>query len=201
MNLARGASRERPMPARHVEAQLGRDLAGPLLKRVLLTVVVAGVLLSLASAAVDFRRTLFLAIGNAAIAGAMLPVARRGYAQTASVVVILALVVTTVYAMSTGNGLLDDSLLIIPGIFLMACLLLSTNWLVAVIVIAMVAVVATGLAEMHGYLATNIGVRDPISRHCRDRHFIGGTRRLRSLLGHHATPNRHRSAPRPPERA
>jgi two-component system cell cycle sensor histidine kinase/response regulator CckA len=159
MKLARGFGRERPLPKRHVEAQLGRDLAAPLLKRVLLTIVFAGLLLSVASAAADFRKTLILAIGNALIATAMLPVARRGCSQTASVVVILALVVTTVYAMSTGNGLLDDSLLIIPGIFLMASLLLSTNWLVAVIVIAMIAVVGTGLAEIHGYLVTKVPIR------------------------------------------
>jgi len=159
MKLANGARRERPIPKRQVEAQLGRDLAAPLLKRILLTIVVAGLLLSAFSAAADFRKTLILAIGNSAIAAAMLAAARRGYAQTASVVVILALLVTTVYAMITGNGLLDDSLLIIPGIFLMASLLLSTNWLVFVIVIANVAVVATGLAEIHGYLTEDVPIR------------------------------------------
>ncbi len=105
MKLANGVRRERPMPMRQVAAQLGRDLAAPLLKRILLTIVVAGLLLSAFSAAVDFRTTLILAIGNAAIAAAMLAAARRGYSQTASVVVILALLVTTTYAMITGNGL------------------------------------------------------------------------------------------------
>ena len=156
MKVVKGGLPQRPMPQRHAEAQLERDLAAPLLRRLLLTIIVAGLSLSAVSAAADFRRTLFLAIGNAAIAGAMLAAARRGHTHTASVVVILALVVTTVYATISGNGLLDDALLIFPGIFLMASLLLSTRWLVIVNATAGIAVVATGVAEIRGYLVTDI---------------------------------------------
>jgi PAS domain S-box-containing protein len=159
MNVVKAGTLQVPLPQRNAEAQLERDLAAPLLKRVLLTIIVAGLSLSLASAAADFRRTLLLAIGNAAIAAVMLAVARRGYAQFASVVVILALVVTTIYAMVSGNGLLDDSLLIFPGIFLMASLLLSSNWLIVVVVIANLAVVTIGIAEIQGSLITNVNFR------------------------------------------
>ncbi len=156
MNAVKAGLPQGLLPQRHAEAQLERDLAEPLLKRILVIIIVAGLSLSAVSAAADFRRTLLLAIGNAAIAVSMLAAARRGHTRTASAVVILALVVTTVYAMVSGNGLLDDALLIFPGIFLMASLLLSTNWIIIVNAIAALAVVATGVAEIRGYLVTEV---------------------------------------------
>lgn len=141
-------------PQRHVEARLERELTEPLLKRVLVTIIVAGLALSLTSTATNFRTALFLSVGNTAIAAAMLAAARRGYTRLASVVTVLTLVVTTIYGMTTGLGLFDDTLLMFPGMFLIASLLLSTNWLVVVMAIAAAAVVVTGFAQMHGQVAT-----------------------------------------------
>ena len=164
MNVLLPGFNRGPKPKRHAEAQLERDLAEPLLKRVLVTVMVAGLLLSVTSTSTDLRRTLLLAFGNTAIAAAMLAAARRGYAKLASVVVTLSLVVTTIYAINAGLGLFDDALLIFPGIFLMASLLLSTNWLALVMLVAIAAVVATGVAQIHGL----VGERLPIRIHYHD---------------------------------
>src|SRR5512142_3329719 len=93
-----------------VDTKLERELTAPLLQRILITVILAGLALSAVSTAADFRKALVLSLGNSVVAAAMLSLARRGYLHTASVVVVLSLLLTTVYAMYTGEGLYDDSL-------------------------------------------------------------------------------------------
>jgi PAS domain S-box-containing protein len=159
MNLLRSRFNLVHKPQRHAEAQLERELTGPLLKRVLVTIIVTGLALGLTSTATNFRTALFLSVGNTVIAAAMLSAARHGHTRLASVVMVLALVVTTIYGMTTGLGLMDDTLLMFPGMFLMASLLLSTNWLIVVMSIATLAVVATGIAQMHGQVATRVPIR------------------------------------------
>jgi two-component system, cell cycle sensor histidine kinase and response regulator CckA len=135
---------------RAVAAQLERELTEPLLRRILATIVFAGLALSAAAAAGSFWRTLALAIGNTAIAVLMLAAARRGHSQVASVVTTLSLTATAAYAMMTGVGIFDDSLLIIPGLFLLASLLLSPRWLLLIIVLTMGAVIVIGVAQING---------------------------------------------------
>src|SRR5271157_1757056 len=92
------------------DAKLERELTAPLLQRILVTVIATGLALSVVSTAADFRKSLCLSLGNAVIAACMLNLARRGHLRTASVVVVLSLLLTTAFAMYTGEGVFDDSI-------------------------------------------------------------------------------------------
>ncbi len=148
-----------PTQPLNVAQQLDRDLAEPLLRRILVTIVVAGLALSAAAAAGRFPRTLLLAAANTAIAAAMIAAARRGHARLASIAVTLSLTATTAYAMMTGVGVFDDSLLIIPGLFVLASLLLNTRWLIFVVVLTMGAIITTGLAQIRGRIVIESPLR------------------------------------------
>jgi len=146
------------------EANLERELTAPLLQRILVTVIIAGLALSAVSTTEDFRKTLCLALGNAVVAAAMLSMARRGFLRTTSVVEVLSLLLTAVYAMYAGEALYDDSLLIVPGIFVVSSLLLSPRWVLAIIVLALSAVFCVGMAQLHG-LTGAMGKREPFTAH------------------------------------
>ena len=133
-----------------VESNLERELTAPLLQRILITVMVTGLLLSAASTAADFRKSLCLGLGNTVVAAAMLSLARRGHLLTASVVEVFALLFTTIFAMWTGEGVFDDSVLIIPGLFILSSLLLNRAWNVIVVVLALCAVAYVGMAQLRG---------------------------------------------------
>ncbi len=147
-----------------VEAKLERELTAPLLQRILVTVIISGLALSVVSTAADFRKTLCLALGNTFVAAAMLSLAKHGFLRIASVVVVSSLLLTTVHAMYTGEGLYDDSLLIVPGIFVVSSLLLSPRWLLVIVAFALLAVVGLGVAQLNG-LAGEIGRKEPFTYH------------------------------------
>jgi len=146
------------------EANLERELTAPLLQRILVTVIIAGLALSAVSTTEDFRKTLCLVLGNTVVAAAMLSVARRGFLRTASVVEVLALLLTTVYAMYNGEALYDVSLLIVPGIFVVSSLLLSPRWVLAIIVLTLSAVFCVGMAQLHG-LTGAMGKKEHFTAH------------------------------------
>ena len=134
------------------DAKLERELTAPLLQRILVTVIATGLALSVVSTAADFRKSLCLSLGNAVIAACMLNLARRGHLRTASVVVVLSLLLTTAFAMYTGEGVFDDSILIIPGLFILSSLLLSARWMLLVVALALSAVIYIGVQQLSGAL-------------------------------------------------
>ena len=139
---------------RLVEARLEHDLVAPLLRRVLLTIAIAAFLITLTAAIAGIPWIALWGVGDTLIAAGLLRVARRGYLRAAALTETLALLATAIYTLTTGYGLLDVSILILPGLFLLASVLLSPRWIFAVAFLTDITVVAVGLAQRWGWLAT-----------------------------------------------
>ncbi len=137
---------------RAVETRLEHDLVAPLLHRVLLTIVVASTLIAITAALGGVLRIVPWALGNAAVAGILLRVVHRGHLHAASLIQCFFLVVTASYTLTSGYGLLDVSILILPVLFLLVSVLLSWRWMIAVVLVTDCMVVAVGIAEMKGWL-------------------------------------------------
>ena len=128
------------------------EIVAPLLRRVLTIIVVASLLLGIAAVVVGFKKTWTLALINAVVAGLMLQLARRGNERIAAISVVSLLVATASYAMATGQGLHDDSLLIFPNAFLLASLLLGSRAVFAIVCLSSVGIAAVGVAQVRGWL-------------------------------------------------
>ena len=137
-----------------VEARLEHELVQPLLYRVLWTIVIAASLVAVTSAIEGVVRIAVWGLGNAATAGALLPVVRRGNLKAVPLIESLILVVTAIYTLTSGYGLLDVSILILPTLFLLTSALLSTRWMVIVVLVTTTTVAGVGLAEKWGWLVT-----------------------------------------------
>ena len=139
---------------RTVEARLEHDLVAPLFHRVLLTIVVGALLIAIVSVIGGVMRIVPWALGNALVAAILIRVVRRGHLRAGSLVQCLILVATTIYTLTSGYGLLDVSMLILPVLFLLISVLLSARWMFTVVLITDCTVVAVGVAEMRGWLVT-----------------------------------------------
>ena len=137
-----------------VEARLEHELVQPLLYRVLVTIVIAASLVAITSAIAGIVRIALWGLGNAVVAAALLPRVRRGHLRAASLIESLVLVVTSIYTLASGYGLLDVSILILPTLFLLTSALLSNRWMLVVVLVANATVAAVGLAEKRGWLVT-----------------------------------------------
>ena len=142
------------MGTRKVEDRFGQDLVEPLLRRVLLAIVVAAVLIAVVSAVLGITRILFSSLINAATAGIMLVLVRRGCVLAASLAVSLVLALSTIYTLVSGYGLLDVGVLALPSLFLLTSVLLSSRWTLAVVVTTNLTVLSVGLSERWGWLVT-----------------------------------------------
>lgn len=139
---------------RLVEARLERDLVAPLLRRVLLAIAVAAFLITVTAAIAGIPWITLWGMGDALIAVALLRVTRLGYLRVAALTETLVLLATAIYTLTTGYGLLDVSILILPGLFLLASVLLSAGWIYVVALLTDITVVAIGLAQRWGWLVT-----------------------------------------------
>jgi len=142
------------MMERTVEARLEHDLVAPLLHRVLLTIVIASSLVVVTAVIGGVLRIVPWAVGNAIVAAILIRAVRRGYLRAASLIQCLSLVVTSIYTLTSGYGLLDVSILILPALFLLTGVLLSARWMFAVVFVTDCIVVALGVAEIRGWLVT-----------------------------------------------
>lgn len=138
------------MPGSRSESASNLESAESLLRRVLRIIVIASLVLGIVAAVVGFKKTWFLALVNAAVAGSMLLLVRQGRIRTASVCVVVSLVATAFYAMMTGQGVHDDSLLIFPNAFLLASLLLGGPWVLATVLLSCGGIALIGVAQVQG---------------------------------------------------
>ena len=134
------------MGSRKVEERFGQDLVEPLLRRVLLAIVVAAVLIAATSAVLGITRIIISSLINAATAGIMLVLVRRGHLLAASLTESLVLTLSTIYAIVSGYGLLDVSVLALPSLFLLTSVLLSSRWILAVVVTTNLTVLSVGFS-------------------------------------------------------
>ncbi len=127
--------------------RVGHDLVAPLLKRLLLTIAVGAVLIAITAAVFGVTRIVISSLLNAVVAGLMLLLVRRGRVLAASLIEAITLTASSVYALISGYGLLDVSLLILPSLFLLTSVLLSARWMLLVVLATNTAVLSIGLAE------------------------------------------------------
>jgi len=132
--------------------RVGHDLVAPLLKRLLLTIAVGAVLIAITAAVFGVTRIVISSLLNAVVAGLMLLLVRRGRVLAASLIEAITLTASSVYALISGYGLLDVSLLILPSLFLLTSVLLSARWMLLVVLATNTAVLSIGLAEKLGWL-------------------------------------------------
>lgn len=146
----------------NTEATAGRPAVGwlspplvrLLLQRVLYTVIIGVSFLTLASFAVDSRRTAVLGAIALGIVSALVLLGRWGHTRGASIAACLGLLALASYAMASANGLNDSAIVILPGVFILTNILLGPRWLFIVTALASLLTLGIAHAEITGLLRT-----------------------------------------------
>lgn len=138
----------------NVDERLGQELVDPLLRRLLWAISIAASLVTVVSAVFGVTRIVVAALANAVIAAAMMLLVRRGWIFAASLIESLVLTASTIYSLTSGYGLLDISILILPSLYLLTSVLLSGYWILIVVVTTNLTLAVIGLAEVWGWLVT-----------------------------------------------